>query len=409
MPGRGSYGRRSIGEWAVRTVLAAVVLGAGYIGTAQTLGDASRSDPARAHALAPWNGRMTALLALQLSGADANAADRARADRLARRALLQDPTAVAAVSTLGLNTQLRGDAPRARRLFAYAQKLSRRDLPTQIWAIEDSVGRGNVTGALRHYDIALRTSRNAPALLYPILGSAIADPTVRSALLSTLKARPEWGESFVNYVAGNGPDVQATAALFVGLRSVGVPVAAQASAVVINGLILGGHWDQAWSYYAMIRPGADRRRSRDPRFQAAIATPSPFDWTPSTDAAITTAAIQRGAHGGTFLFAVPSSVGGSLLTQVQVLPPGTYRLSGRSSDLDQPEGSRPYWALTCRDGRELGRVALSNSADAKGQFVGELRVPAECPIQVLALIARPSDEVSGVSGQIDVAQLVPAG
>ena len=98
-----------------------------------------------------------------------------------------------------------------------------------------------------------------------------------------------------------------------------------------------------------------------------------------------------------------------MLTQVQVLPPGAYRLVGRSSGLDQPEASRPYWALTCRDGRELGRVAVPNSAQAEGQFAGELRVPAGCPVQVLALIARPSDDVSGVSGQIDAAQLVPAG
>jgi len=401
-----SHERRSGVEWAVRAMLAVAALAIGYVGAAQALGHAFKDDAAQAQMLSPWNGRITALLARQLSGAEATATDRTRADRLARRALRQDPTAVAAVSTLGLNTQLRGDGAGARRLFAYAEKLSRRDLPTQLWAIEDAVGRGDVARALRHYDIALRTSRNAPALLYPILGSAIVDPSVRGALLRTLAARPEWGESFVNYVAGNGADMQATAALFAGLRRARIPVAAQASAVVINGLILGNHWNEAWSYYASIRPGADRRRSRDPRFQAAIATPAPFDWTPADNPAIT-AAIQRGDDGGTFVFAAPSSVGGSLLTQIQVLAPGEYRLVGRTSGLDQPETSRPYWALTCQDGRELGRLALPNSAQANGRFAGLLRVPAGCPVQVLALVARPSDSVSGVSGQIDAVQLAP--
>lgn len=401
-----SHERRSGAEWAVRTMLAVVALALGYVGAAQALGYAFRDDAARAQVLSPWNGRITALLARQLSSPKATLADQARAVRLARLSLRQDPTAVTAVSTLGLITQSRGNVPGARRLFAYAEKLSRRDLPTQLWAIEDAVGRGDVQGALRHYDIALRTSRNAPVLLYPILASAIADPSVRGALLRTLAAQPEWGESFVNYVASNGADIQATAILFDGLRRARISVAAQASAVVINGLILGNHWRQAWFYYASIRTGADRRRSRDPRFQALVATPSPFDWAPADDPAIT-AAIQRGKDGGTFVFAAPSSVGGSLLVQAQVLPPGEYRLVGRSSGLDQPEVSRPYWSLTCRDGRELGRLTLPNSELASGQFAGRLRVPAGCPVQILALIARPSDSVSGVSGQIDAVQLAP--
>lgn len=403
---RKSRKHRSVAEWIVRVMLAMAALAAGYVGTAQALGHAFKSNAARAHALSPWNGRITALLARQLSNAEATAQDRTRADQLARIALRQDPTAVAAVSTLGLNAQVRGDAAGARRLFTYAERLTRRDLPTQLWAIEDAVARGDVAGALRHYDIALRTSRNAPALLYPILGSAIVDPPVRNALLQTLATQPEWGESFINYVAGNGADVQATAALFDELRRARIPVAAQASAVVINGLILKNHWNQAWSYYAAIRPGVDRRRSRDPRFQAAIATPSPFDWSPADNPTMT-AEIQRSSDGGAFIFAAPSSVGGSLLTQIQVLVPGEYRLVGRSSGLNQPEASRPYWALTCRDGHELGRVVLPNSARANGRFVGRLRVPAGCPVQSLALIARPSDSVSGLNGQIDAVQLAP--
>lgn len=399
--------RRSVAEWGIRGLAAVAAVLGGYIGATQTLAHIVRTGGVeRAYALAPNNGRITALMAQKLSGADATAADRARGDRLARQALRQDPTAIAAVLTLGLNAQVRGHTTEARRLLAYAERLSRRDLQTQIWAIEDAVGRGDVAGTLRHYDIALRTSRGAPDLLFPVLGSAIADPTVRVALVKVLAAKPAWGPFFADYVADSGPDRRATAKFLTGLQRVGVPVSEGAQAAIVDALTAQGLIDVAWAYYAAVRPGVDRRQSRDPRFSAAITTPTPFDWTPINDGGVTTS-IQRGGEGGIFDFVAPASVGGPLLQQKQLLPPGDYRLEGRSIGIDQPEESRPYWVLSCQGTRELGRVTIPNSAQANGTFIGRFSVPAECPLQVLTLVSRPSDRVSGVAGQIDRVRLFP--
>jgi hypothetical protein len=389
-------------------LLAAVAATLGYVSVSRTLAYPLRaSDPERARALSPGDGRITALAAQTLAIADATPADRIRADRLARTALQQDPTAVSAVSTLGIDAQLRGDTAGARRLFAYAETLSRRDIATQLWAVEDAVGRGDVNGALRHYDIALRTSSTAPDLLFPVLASAIADPAIRVALTRTLAARPSWGDAFLTYVAAKGPDPRATARLLTGLRRAGLAVSDGASAEIVNLLISSNFLDDAWSYHASVHPGIDRRRSRDPRFMAEVAAPSPFDWVPLNDGGITTS-IQRGDRGGIFDFAVPASVGGPLLRQVQVLPAGDYRLEGHGSGIEQPEGSAPYWVLSCGDGRELGRVVMPNSSQAGGRFAGRFVVPTGCPIQTLTLVARPSDMVSGVSGEIDQVRLFPA-
>lgn len=400
--------RRSAGEWAARLALALLAALVGGWSVMQSLAYTQRlAAPELAHRLAPGDGRITALLSEKLSAPDATPAQRAGADRLARLALRQDPTAVAAVATLGIDAQIRGDTAGARRLFAHAQKLSRRDLRTQLWAIEDAVARGDVAGALRHYDITLRTSPYGPELLFPVLSTAIADPAIRTALIRTLAANPRWTASFVDYVAGNGPDPRTVFSLFTGLQRIGVPVSDQARAVLVDALLKGDFRDEAWRYYATIRPGADRRRSRDPRFVAVLDTPSPLDWAPLDDAGIA-ASIQRGDTGGIFDFSAPASVGGPMLRQMQLLPPGDYVLQGHSLGIDQPDGARPYWTLTCQDGRELGRVELPNSAQAGGNFAGRLRVPAGCPVQYLSLIARSSDAVAGVSGQIDRVQLAPA-
>jgi hypothetical protein len=381
----------------------------GYFSVAHLLAQVRvKDDASLAHTLAPWDGRITAALAASLAGPDATAADRKRADGLAREALRQDPTAVAAVSTLGIDAQIRDDGNAARRLFDYSEKLSRRDLQTQLWRIEDAVAHGDIPSALRHYDIALRTTEQSWDLLFPILASASADPQVRGVFVRTLAGKPLWAETFLTYVAANPPNPKTPSELFLELRRAGVPVPESAHVGAINALLGGGFAEDAWRHYTAIRPGADQRRSRDSRFGFAGTAPTAFDWTPVNDGSVNTS-IQRGERGGVFDFAVPASIGGPLLQQVQMLPPGHYRIAGHGSGIEQAPASRPYWVLLCRaDGRELARVTLPNSSQAGGSFAGQMAVPAGCPVQVLALVARASEAVSGLTGQIDRLELAPA-
>lgn len=307
-----------------------------------------------------------------------------------------------AASTLGLNAQVRGDTKAARRYFAYSQALSRRDLQTQLWAIEDAVGREDMEDALHHYDVVLRASSGASDLLYPILTSASSDPAIRSALVRTLADDPIWRESFVTYLANTGQDPRANAMLFLALTKAKVPVPDIARISTVNALLNAGMFDAAWSYYATVRPGVDRRRSRDPGFALSLDTPTLFDWVPRNDGG-----VQASIHDNVFDFAAPASVGGTLLQQTQLLPAGRYRLSGHSDGIEQSKNARPYWELTCRDGRQLVRVALPASSQNGGAFAGQFDVPSNCPVQMLSLMGQPSDSVAGLAGRITRAALVP--
>lgn len=399
--------RRSAAEWGVRGALTIAAAGLGYFSVTYSLAYMIRgSAPERAHVLAPWDGRVTALLSEKLSGPYATVADRRRSDALASLALRQDPTAVVAVATLGINAQVRGDTTRARQIFAYSEMLSRRDLRTRLWAIEDAVARHDVPGVLLNYDIALRTSRIAPDLLFPILASAINDAEIRQALLTTLAKRPAWSNQFIGYVSGNGPDPLATASLFEAIHRIGIIFPAGSSATLIGRLLDERHVYDAWRFYASITPGVDNRISRDPGFTANPISPTPFDWQPVTDSGVS-ASIQRGERGGIFDFAVPPNLGGPLLRQTQLLPPGDYAIEGRSIGIEQADGALPYWTLTCDQGRELGRVTVPNSAQANGRFAGRFTVPVGCPVQQLQLVARPSEGLSGLTGQIDDVRLQP--
>lgn len=405
---RVSSTRRSAPEWGLRIALAIAALVAGYGAVSRSLAQAlASSRPESAHAIVPGDSRAAASLSAKLSGPDADAARRGRADVLALQALGRDPLAVSAVATLGLDAAIRGDTAKARQWFTYSGKLSRRDLRTQLWMIERAADRGDVALALHHYDIALRTSRIASDVLFPILSSALVNLQVRAALVSTLAGKPIWSERFISYAAGEGDAPAAVADLFAAATPAGVVVPDRAKALILTRLVDSHDVDAAWRYFASIRPGADRRFSRDPRFSANVLDPLPFDWQPVSDGGIS-ASIQRGDRGGLADFTAPAGIGGLLLRQMQVLPAGEYVLEGHSRAIEQQERARPYWTLTCINGREIGRGTIPNSATAGGKFMGRLTVPADCPSQYLSLMARPSDEVGGLYGQIDHMSLRPA-
>jgi len=367
---------------------------------------AVRGNPVSAYRLARWDGRIAARYAAQKFAASEDRIGRADAARVAARALRQDPTAIQAVTTLGLDAQGRGDVVGARRLFTYAQALSRRDFITQLWSIEDAAKRGDVAAAVHNFDIALRTKKAAADVLFPVLAAAINDANVRASVFQTLRTQPVWMLNFLNYVSMGGAAPQSAAALFLRLTQAGVPVSSGATAAVINRLISAGAMQQAWNYYAAVRGGADLRQSRDPRFTANVQTPSVFDWTSTNDPGLS-ATIQHSLKGGLVDFSAAPSTGGVLLQQMEMLPPGSYRLAGHSIGIDQSEADLPYWVLICRDGRELGRITMPNSVRGGGLFAGTMVVPAGCPVQTLTLVARSSEAIGGLVGQIDFLRLSP--
>ena len=404
---KSEFARRSRREWSIRIGLAFGALVLGYFSTAHSLANViAKVDPATAYAIAPGNGVIAAKYAQEAFTIAPTMEANSKPADLARRALLADPTAVEALTVLGFQAQLRGEVARADRIFSYSTALSRRELRPRIWAIEKAVDRGDVADALRNYDIALRTSNSAARDLYPTLAAALSEPRIRADLLTILANDPVWGDGFLAYAATSGVEPEGAVALFREGRKVGLEVDDDLSFALVNVLVSQNKFENAWAYYKSFRPQAQRNRSRDPGFAMQADDGAAFDWRVGHDARLG-AAILRNGKGGLLDFAVPPSTGGQLVRQTQLLPAGKYRLVGRSSGLDQPRTSRPYWVLTCSDGREMGRFSVPNSDERGGRFSGQFTVAQDCDAQTLSLVARASDDIMGVTGQILEAQLVP--
>jgi hypothetical protein len=408
MGDKASRRRPSSFEWGVRLVLAGIVGWIGYLSVIQSVALSLPDNRIEvAYALVPDNGRIAGRLSQVFYRQAASDADQTRAAAVAREALRQDPTTVEAVATLAADAFTRGDQTEGERLLAYSQKLSRRDLSTQLMAIELAVAQGDISGALRHYDIALRTKTNAPDLLFPVLTSALTDAAIRAALVKTLVNKPRWGTSFIAHVARSNADPAASAAFFRNLQAARVPVPEASSVALIERLLAARLFDDAWGYYAAAHSGSDRRQSRDPAFTSAIAARSAFDWIAVNGVGVSVA-ILPDVRNGLFDFTISMGNGGTLLQQLQMLPPGNYVLEGHSIGIEQPTRSRPYWTLRCESGGEIGRMEMPNSSLADGRFQASIRVPTDCPVQMLALVARSTDDIGGVSGQIDLIAIRPA-
>lgn len=399
---------RSRRESAIRAGCAAILLWAGYVSITRTYAFAIlKADPERAFALSPRDGRIGGILAEQQAVRKIQTGLRTDVTASARTALAREPLAVPALTALALGIGQQGDVSRTRQLFVHSDVLSRRELSARLWLIEDSVTRGDVSKALYHYDIALRTSRGAPEFLFPVLSAAIGDATIATALTATLASRPAWGDAFVYQLGNAGPNPDARAAFLRRLSASGYPVPEAARVGVIYALIAKGAHDDAWAFYATLRRGVSQGRSRDPDFTAQLQTPTAFDWTPAVNDAGISASIQHTNTGGLFEFSAPVTVSGVVLQQAQMLRPGRYRLEGVSSGIDQVREERPYWQLACSNGNDAGRIELPNSTTNGGRFAGEFTVRAGCAFQTLRLMVRPSSTIGGVSGELRRVLLSP--
>lgn len=395
--------RRSPSEWAARGGLVVIVALLGTTAISFTAAKiATKQNPAWAYRLSPGDGRVTAAYALALSGPEASESKPDFAKYLAEKALQQDPTASAAANALGLLAQRRGDRAAERRFFTYAQKLSRRDLATQLWSIEDAVNHNDIPGAITWYNNTLRTNPEMSRLLFPVLIEASNDAAIRHHLIKKIATRPQWSADFMQFVPNNATDPQTAVILFDEMQKKGVAVPPQATSSLIDRLLSIGNFDLAWQHYAQNRGAVDRKRSRYPNFAGQPANPSMLDWRTSASGGIS-ALIE----GNVLDFSAPAGVGGTVVRQVQLLAPGNYRLSGRSQAIDLPDAARPYWTLTCGlgQGLELGRVLLPAGTSIDGSFSGTLHVPRTCSVQTLTLVAQPVDTASGLSGRISQVQL----
>ena len=352
----------------------------GVVGTLLSYSFATtRSDPSRALAAWPWNATARAELAAKAITADTAPGTARKARALARAALGEQALLAVAGRTLGVSEALLDRPADAAKAMAYAEALSRRDLPTQLWLIEDRVGAGDVGGAIIHYDRALRTADSAPDLLFPILVPAAADVTVAAPLARRLATRPLWWRPYLTALVQQNPS-DATTALLV--RAVKLdPAKSDERTLLIAAMTRladAGRFDLARS---LAPRGSASGMLRNGSFEEEAGLP-PFDWTLVDDGDLSGVIEARDDGAGNALYLTArNGRGGEVARQVLTLAPGRYRLRGKAGDAGTGQ-DRPAVTMTCANSGD----ALAPATLSSGAFATEFTVPEGCAGQRLSVL-----------------------
>lgn len=337
---------------------------------------------------------------------------RVEAETYARRALARESVSVVAWRVLGLVAGGNNDAAGARRYFQISSRLSRRDLPTQLWLIEEAVERDQIAEALKHYDAALRITASSHDMLLPVLVSATNDSRIVDELIPVLRRNPWWRRAFIGRLADNPPDTSQAVRLIRALAPGGKLPEADLARFMITKMVEKHAISDAWQVYAILKgdPGARATPLRDGQFGIADSI-VPFEWQLETNADL--GAEQQGYEEGgvqahvLHVYARSGSTG-FVARQLVMLPPGSYSVTGMLMAVADANAARPYWTVVCDgDGVSLGEGDIAVAGETRGgRWQGSFMVPAaKCSAQWLLFGIRSDTEGREVEADLDAVAL----
>ena len=344
------------------------------------------------------------------------APDRIGSDRVAavaREALRGQALTTAPYRLLALHYLARQEPRRASAFAAFSERLSRRDLTTQLFLIEEAVRADNTSAALRHYDIALRTSDGAKPILFPVLSGAIANPPIRQAVVPYVRGRAPWARPFVHFAVQDGDQGPGRAAALLIAAGAGrqADLIEAEGAALFDRLVEHNQFALAERLFLQV-PGNGPQALRTAGFMRSTTTGpfGPLAWKTTNTGSVSAAFEGEGDGRRAVRLFASSGERGIFLRRVLKLPPGRYRFTeARTLTAGGPQ-ARVQWEMKCGVGRAFvpfwqgpANALAYRVANAPGPTV-----PANCPFQVLELHFYAGDGQQGIELRIDAFDLAPA-
>jgi hypothetical protein len=299
----------------------------------------------------------------------------------------------------------------AVKLFAEAERLSRRDLVTQIWLAEFNLRRGDIPAVLGHLDVALRTSEAGEESLFPLLVAVSSDRRLADALARRMRARPNWAEPFGNYLLGGQVPPAISAYIFENaLDSKNADDLKLIESLMQRLADAGetGLLGEVADHFKLAPKGSTPVTNGGFESTAGLR---PFTWSLTGDTDLW-AAPELGPRGGNVL-ALNASSGqsGDLARQLVQLRPGRYRLSADVGNVPDEIYLRPTLTVRCADGDRAQLVTLKPASEGpNAQRMGTtFVVPQGCSLQWLAVSMSGTDSAPTDLPWIDNVAIAPGG
>jgi hypothetical protein len=287
----------------------------------------------------------------------------------------------------------RGDQLPLDQVLQVATLVSRREVGVHFLMIEDRVAKNDVRGALKYYDLALKTSSESWPILIPKLVGALDEDEVRAELAPLIRSRPVWLQAFFTQAIRTSDDPTTVVKLIT--TSGGWPegpVFHDLAYSVIRQLVEKRQLLEAKQHYLTMK-AVDPRLLSSPDFSANSLSEryGILAWQLiGTSSAGMTSTIGGQRTRGVALFAGAGDkaiVGRKLL----FLGYGTYTLTVRFGDVEAPPGANVAFGMTCLGPTQTTPIWKSRavSPGSLASFSSSIRIPALCDAQNLDI------EISG--------------
>lgn len=366
----------------------AVLVGAAlllWLSLANTIsGIAHRNQASRLLTISPFDARLQSGAAHALIEQSQGRAAALQAGLLAEQALLRDPTDVEALWVLAYVRGVQNRAREATALIHYSDQISRRDLSTRLWLIEERVQANDVDGALRDFDIALRTTDQAAPVLLPILVSAAQTDNIAQRLKLLLRSAPPWRQAFFEQLVQTSRSRSRAVYLAQGQLDLSNPFDRNIARAAFSRFLRENDPAQAFALYDVIpavSPAARAALVRDGSFDHDGELP-PFDWQLTADENL--AGMRQGRPNETnnaalFIYS-QSGHTGDVARQLLRLGPGRYQLRAQVGSLPQGTQGQPTLRVECTSGMRLFGASFRETG--AGQT---FTVPGNCQFQWLVI------------------------
>ena len=379
-----------------------LAIGLIWLGWQVVLVPLSERAPAE-HAVRLNPGSAVVLARAAESELDAGRLDNAEA--LARMALERAPFNLDAVRVIGLVQGETGDRDLADDLLTLVGNWSLRDDRSHGWLIENRLRRGDYGSAFAHADTLARRRAEVRPQVFDLFGTAMeTDPRSVPFLAGELSDSPPWRAAFINSLYQREGGAALAAQLAMVMRDSDGRFSDAELQQLYQRLYSAGQIEALRQVRtALDRPAAGQHLI-DGRFEADAAI-LPFGWDLAVGAGYSVAALaDAGPPDATNGNSRPSGalrVGHNgqsrdvLARQVTLLPPGRYRLLGRSRWEFGTSEMTFSWQLFCRGStRPAGEAIIGaptrSTPAASGTwtpFSVAFQVPAEgCGSQSLQLV-----------------------
>jgi hypothetical protein len=321
---------------------------------------------------------------------------------LAKQSLKDEPINPRAVRLLHSAQQLSKKKASANALLALADRITRRDVLTQILLVEANVEKDDIGATLKHYDTALTTSIEARDILFPILAEAMSDQSILTQLATMFKNERPWRMGFL-YHAGFKPE-RLDQTLWLLNRLGPLPKDATSRAFerqMLTQLTNLRRYPEARSFFRNMQDaprGLLTTFSFENSVRHADLRPIAWDLNASGNAdvqLVTAGGDGEHPHMSAHVWSGPTS---TLARKLAYLPPGPYTVQITTQVGGLAKGGMVEWTASCarrKPSNLIGDVVSTDNHEDWSKSVLQFSVTPDCQAVELALLVNAGDSQNG--------------